>query len=443
MHRRVHHMNRATAGAVLAVVLIFFAVVVVAGLAFIGLAAAENVLAITHTLPAKALYLAEAGCEWGKAWLKAQSTPPAGTQPILLGETALGDGSYTVTVVPDIGNLSNYIKHYTIVGLGAVKTPGGPKVRASKTLTVAMRTESFARYAYLTDNERSVNGQTVWFVSADRITGPAHSNSQFHISGSPTFEGLVSSTASSFDFYRGGPPLDNPSFAEGYQLNASPRDFAALQNLARIESAATAGGLKISATAAEIRFNADGTMTYRQKKSSWGSWQTRALPGNGVIYVEGDAMVYGTLKGQVTLAVQQDKSIQIPGDLRYSKDPGDPECTDMLGLVAGQGVVVTKTSPEGANLTIHAAIMALGTHFTVQDYATIPKMGTLTVYGGIIQKNRGPVGTFSSATGQIVTGYTKNYIYDTRLKNRCPPYFPTTGRYEQYAWQESATIFGR
>ena len=61
--------------------------------------------------------------------------------------------------------------------------------------------------------------------------------------------------------------------------------------------------------------------------------------------------------------------------------------------------------------------------------------GTLAVLGGIIQKARGPVGTFNSTTGQTVTGYSKAYSYDPRLAMNPPPYYPTTGQYERVSWQ--------
>jgi len=436
--------QRSRRGFVLATVLIFIVVVTIAGGAFLNLAASEGLHASQSALPVKALYLAEAGCQWGRAWLSAQATPPEQVTPITFGDRGLGDGSYRVTINPDPGNPSNFIKRYTIVGEGRVRSEDGMAVRASKSVTMVVRLESFARYAYLTNNERSAdNRTTMWFVSADRINGPLHSNSQIHISGSPTFEGLVTSTASSFDFYNGGPPLDNPNFVEGYKLNAAERDFREVANLRQLEDAARAGGLRLRVQTAEIRFNADGTMTYRTESGNkWSSWTTSALPGNGVIYVEGDAIVYGTLRGQVTLATQQGKSIQIPSDLCYSGDPSDPACTDMLGLVAGQSINVTKSSPAGANLTIHASMIALGTHFTVDDYDSIPVMGTLTVYGSIVQKNRGPVATFDPRTGRIISGYAKNYWYDNRLRDRTPPYFPTTGRYEVVSWAESATNIG-
>lgn len=84
------------------------------------------------------------------------------------------------------------------------------------------------------------------------------------------------------------------------------------------------------------------------------------------------------------------------------------------------------------NVRIDGAILALNHGFTVDNYACTDiysgvvdtdlyagtAMNELAVEGAIIQKFRGPVGT---AAG---TGYTKNYLYDDRLRVRNPPYFP-------------------
>jgi hypothetical protein len=69
------------------------------------------------------------------------------------------------------------------------------------------------------------------------------------------------------------------------------------------------------------------------------------------------------------------------------------------------------------NVTIEAAILALAHSFVVDNFRCGARLGTLNVTGAIAQRFRGAVAT----TGG--TGYTKNYVYDDRLKYRSPPYF--------------------
>jgi hypothetical protein len=445
MSRHWRARRRAAGGFILAAVLIFTLIITVAGGGFLALAAGEGTLAAESVLPVKALYLAEAGCEAGRAWLLAQPSPPLQLEPIELTPGTLGQGSYAVTVQPDSGNLNNFLKRYTIVGVGSVagELDASP-VQATKSLNVAMRIESFAKYAYCTQNEYNPDvGQKIWFYSADILTGDVHSNSQFNMSGTPTFHGKVTSTANSVNYYHGGPPADNPTFEEGLQLGAETRDMNPYTNLGRLKSASECGGLKLTCQKAEITFNADATMTYRTMTGgTWGSWQAQALPSNGVIYVEGTAIVSGTLNGRATVAAASGYDIEIPASIEYHVLPTDPGCTDMLGLVAGRGVVVTKSSPAGADMTIHGCIMAFEKSFTVKNYGSIPVMGALHIYGGIIQNYRGPVGTFSGSSGARLSGFAKDYQYDVRLKNTPPPYFPATGRYEQVSWEEGATAYG-
>jgi hypothetical protein len=72
---------------------------------------------------------------------------------------------------------------------------------------------------------------------------------------------------------------------------------------------------------------------------------------------------------------------------------------------------------------VEAAILTLAHSFIVDNYSTGGPLGTLKVDGAIAQRFRGAVGTFSSSTGNLSSGYTKDYNYDTRLRYRSPPFF--------------------
>ena len=218
-----------------------------------------------------------------------------------------------------------------------------------------------------------------------------------------------------------------------------------------------------------------------------GSTQTVAGPTNGVVYVDaftgscadpttaganrifgvypvagditpytcrgGDAFIQGTLNGRLTLATQD--RIIVTEDVTYAAGTslnGD----DVLGLVAGRGNVeiyhpvkcTSGTVLSGGmcpndtsdsfgetgdrvdtydnvtssldDITVHAAILSVEHSFTVQNYDKGEQMGELHVFGGIYQRHRGAVGS-SNTAGR--TGYTKDYVYDTRLVTYPPPSF--------------------
>lgn len=182
--------------------------------------------------------------------------------------------------------------------------------------------------------------------------------------------------------------------------------------------------------------------------------------GTGVIYATGnitslegeiaDNWVSGDdimVRSAFTIAndVNTGKYMEITDNLVYRTRPDKTQgrtasanrLAGTLGLVS-KDIIISSTAPR--NLEIDAVCLAGGHNtssgsFYVENYSTKSPTGTLRVLGGIIQKSRGPVGTFNSSTGQTTTGYAKDYSYDPRLASDPPPYYPTTGQYERLSWQ--------
>ena len=177
----------------------------------------------------------------------------------------------------------------------------------------------------------------------------------------------------------------------------------------------------------------------------------------GVIYVPGNVGVSGVVNGQVTLYAKG--VIVVLDDLRYANDPVKSVCHDILGMISDYDVVLADNalntpdqiansgSPRQVSLDdtkdiyLHSVIMALGTSFRVQNYSTGPTSlnncdatvngrGCIYLSGGLIQQSRGAVGT---STG---SGYAKRYTYDHCAIITPPPYFPTTGRFQDNRYLE-------
>jgi hypothetical protein len=70
----------------------------------------------------------------------------------------------------------------------------------------------------------------------------------------------------------------------------------------------------------------------------------------------------------------------------------------------------------------------------VENYNRGAPRGTLEIYGGIVQKRRGPVGTFN--WGAIRTGYEKYYTYDYRFMTTAPPFYPVFSKNSIVSWYE-------
>ncbi len=184
---------------------------------------------------------------------------------------------------------------------------------------------------------------------------------------------------------------------------------------------------------------------------------TRALNPNfkGVVYVDGKVGVSGTVRGRVTLVSPTD--IIILDNIKQVIDPALGICDDILGLFAGVDIIVADNSINAPYNTtgstwktmrpvgnqdeyIHAIVLALD-NFTVNNYNSGPNdtescdgitwgRGCLRLTGGIIQRQRGAVGT----TGG--TGNLKRYTYNTCGVTDPPPYFPTTGYFTRNRFYE-------
>ena len=174
----------------------------------------------------------------------------------------------------------------------------------------------------------------------------------------------------------------------------------------------------------------------------------------GVIHFTGNVGVSGTLNGRITLYAAG--TIILLDDIRYANDPVKGVCRDILGLIADKDIVIADNAintpqlitsslydmmDDTKDIDIHAVMMAMGTSFRVENYNTAPTAlnncgstvngrGCINLSGGIIQLNRGPVGQSNG------TGFSKRYTYDHCAVVNPPPYFPTTGRFQDNRYLE-------
>lgn len=384
----------------------------------------------------------------------------------------MGNGSYAATATPDPNNATRSLQQWSVSSTG---TSGG----SSRTLTVLLQQNSFAAYAYFTDKEQSVSGATIWFFSRDQLTGPVHTNGYFSFAGHPKFgdkvtssQGVVSVPADPYynqgsNRYTqgpGSPPYSNPFYF--YHDFASyighPADYVnnvpvALNNSPTFSFAGGQPSLTMPSNLNSIQnqatqtftgdctfvLNSNGTATASETLDGSGCTQPPGGPNfstaNSTFWVTGNVSVSGTMSGHLTLGSGASSGINdlpagvvITGNVLYNNS-----ATDTLGLAAVNNITVNTDPNIYQDLRIDASLMALSS-FGVQNYnAGVPR-GTLHIYGGIIQTNRGAVGTFSN--GRLRTGYTKDYRYDPVLAITPPPNFPTTGQVVVKEWIDSSAL---
>lgn len=418
-------------GIILIASYIVIAVLTVLGAAFISRSISELRIAQRERNSIQALYLAESGIDYALDRLRT---------------TGQSSGQKSATLAT-IGNYSctwqriESTSRWEILSSGFVGD-------IERKLRAELQPDTFARYLYFTDTEHfRYYGYRlpVWFVTNDSLDGPLQTNGHFHISGNPVFSDIyfhkpLKSKDDFITYMNGGnpinssatsnPPQDIPVFNEGIELDAGDAPFPS--KALDLHTAAVQDGYMFTGPTTIVLKN-DGTMDVTNSHNSWVN-QNMALPTNGALFIDGgDVTVSGTLNGR--LSIGTNRNIVIPSDIVYNNDPRiDPLSTDTLGLIAERDVIIDKDASY--NMEVNASVMALGNSFTVEEWWEGPPKGTLTVFGGIIQDERGPVGTFNSSTNAKVSGYSKDYNYDSRLMTNPPPFYPTTGDYVVISWRE-------
>jgi hypothetical protein len=276
--------------------------------------------------------------------------------------------------------------------------------------------------------------------NGDTLNGPTRTNNHFNISGDPVFADEVSSADAYLNFYNNGNYLqtqdlstsyDSPTFAEGVDFGVEEIDYSSVANARDLKNAASSsGGLYLTGNTTVVLVS-DGTMNVTNSNKRWTN-RNMPLPSNGALYVNrGTLTVSGTLNGDLTAG--SSGNVIIPGSVVYNDKTSTSD--DILGIISESNVVISSSAPT--NVEVDACIIALNTSFYVDGYDRGFPKGTLTVFGGIIQDQRGPVGTFNAYTDERVSGYAKNYLYDARLLSAPPPYMPTTGDYIVLSWEEN------
>jgi len=460
MRRLTKNKNNQKGVAIIGAYLVLVVLIIFAS-AFLSRTIYQNRSIIIFNRRVQAFNLAEAGLDRAIDWFRAQPSPPTGGGNLwAAGAQTLGASGTTNTPVIGTYNI-------VITDLGEpAGSPGTRRYRVTSTGTISggtvtrqlqnyIQTDNYARYIWFTDRE-TYSGSKVWFVTRDFLDGPTHTNAHYHMYGFPTFAGEVQSVDNYIDFYHrsndqnfpgeikydpeGTANDDIPDFQVGYTFGAQGTNMPSQASNLRAASNAT-GGMRLQGNSTVV-LNTDGTMNVTNAARGWNN-QNMALPANGALFVAcggrrcangGTLTISGTLSGRLTAGAE--RNVFIPNNVVYNDDPREnPVSNDTLGIIAEQNIILDDNGPN--NLEINASVMALNTSFMLENYASAPAKGTLTVYGGIIQDERGPVGTFSGFDGSKLSGYDKNYSWDARLLASPPPFFPTTGDYLTLSWEEN------
>lgn len=344
----------------------------------------------------------------------------------------LEDGVYDISVWAPESNQTSPDKIWKV-------TSSGKYSGKTRKIEAWLQLESFAKFAYFTDSEK-MGYYTIWFTDKCKLTGSVHTNGYFSIYRTPQCSDKMTSHNNGDSHYnsttriytQGGETYADPTKFYNYYtsytydypmpLNESP-DFAFAGGQPDIALPQDTTSVKLQA---KQEFVGDMEITFLEAgqveiKPVSGGETTTLNTDDLTLHIDGDIIMKGgIMKGKATIGCSGD--IKIRESVVYK----DKE-KDILGLVAGDDIVIDTDPYTYKDIEIDAIMMALNGSFYVRDYYWGIPRGTLKIFGGLIQYSRGPVGTFNSYLGQIVTGYNKDYQYDNKLINTPPPDYPTTG----------------
>lgn len=359
---------------------------------------------------------------------------PANRHTIMISASAvdahLAHGDFKGDCGDTVLNMNQII---TIVSEGTVYGLNNEEITAE--VTVQIQPSSFSKFAYFSSSE----GSGIYWTNNDEIFGPMHTNDDLLCYQHPIFHDKV--TIRRKIKYKTNYNTDHPIIEGDFQQGIYiPIPTDGVDN---VKPFAESGGYVFTGHS-EVHLLFDGdSIKYRYDAGDpYTSVLGSDLTSNGIIFVnEAKVRIEGVVKGRYTVAIagtgHDDKgTVYLDNNITYNTDPQvNKNSTDMLGIVAERNVWITDNAANNTgDIELQASIYCEQGSFGAENYTGRPKAGNINLYGGIIQKTRGAVGTFSNWSGG--TGFGKRYRYDNRLLYTTPPAFPGTGQFEILSWYE-------
>lgn len=349
MKKAQRHYEMDKKGVVLITTMIFIAVSLIAGTAFVNISANDANVCKTQANSTKAFFLAESGIE--KAMHDIKDSNPQNTifklsdvsganidldnTPISITVTDLGSSQYQVSSTVTVGQSAR------TVNATVLKNPPSPVFD----------------YAYFVNNWG-------WFYgSGITANGDVRSNGRFDFRQGPRVQG---------DIYAGqGIGVDAYGIkGDGGQLDHQHPNFPKLpmpnlQDLTYYENIATATGGTISIDGATVINGVYGDDAGETGNIVLVGTPSKPIVLNGPVVVRNDVIISGTVDGQGT--IYAGRNVYIAKDLRYKNAPSSPRPAsdnptvvdnwvaasidkDLIGLAARENIVIgdyTKTGHFG------------------------------------------------------------------------------------------------
>lgn len=435
--------------------LVFVAMFLVIFMGLVGVVSRTYHQAVVQSHDELAFQIAEAGLDYGR-WRLAHSGEDFTAETREVEDQFAGVlGKYDVTFTPQVSS-----------SIVMVQSVGRTESLPAREVTLKARygMPSLAQYASLTNGD-------VWY--GGEIHGPVHANGGIRMDGYS--DSLVASARETYicQPHHGCNYEEKPGvWGDGeiqdlWEFPLPVVDYNAITlDLLDMRDIAQADGTYYGPSGVfgyHVVFNADNTYsTYRvtRKESGVQSWfpetgwqrishdigretllEVKAVPSDGVIYVEDTLWVEGDIRDRISVAAGRfpdtpatNLDIIINGNISYG---GVKDGTHSFGAVAQRHVLIPYSAAPD-NLQLDGAFIAQKGRFGRRYYPWgVHRLKTSMTRYGMIASNLVPVTAWVDGEGQVVSGYRQgSSSYDPHLLYLPPPYFPTTGQYQFISWEE-------
>jgi len=353
-------------------------------------------------------------------------------QTIMVSQSAvaahLAHGDYLGNCGDTVRNQNKIV---TIVSEGKIFGSAGKQI--TSTVVVRIQPSSFSKFAYFSNSE----GSNIWWTNNDTIWGPMHTNDNLRVALHPVFHNKVTSRGRILyrDSYRQDHPIIHGDYEQGVSIPIPSDGINEVKAKANLNGHIFRGEDNIY-----LLFDGDSIKYKFAERDEYQAVLAANFTSNGIIFAQNaNVHIQGTVKGRYTLSVSgsgNKGNVYLDNDIVYNTNPLDnPASKDMLGIVAERNVWISDNNANNTDgIEIQASIYCEKGSFGAENYNGRPNAGNINLLGGIIQKQRGPVGTFGGRRGK--TGFSKRYRYDNRMLYVSPPAFPGTGKFEILSWYE-------
>lgn len=477
MYRKIIKNN---IGSMLVTVLVMTTFFITSAISIINLGFLRQKLYIQQTAKHQSLHVAEAGVNYYR-WLLAHDIDdyfdggvdpgtggPYGPYTHSFSENGI-NGTFTLEITPP-PNGSTLVK---------IKSTGwiNDYPNIARTIEVTYGIPSMAEYSFLSN-------ANIWLRDTESVQGELHSNGGVRMDGSN--DSLITSaretyTCDASQGCDGASECNSPCTWDGstcecpgvwgdgpgdslWNYPVPTVDFNSItMDLALVRADAISDGYYLGPQGKgyHIIFNSDGTFdVYTISKLENSIWQlnddwddyekiaeqinietlqssSNPIPANGLIYIEDDVWVEGTVNGRATLIAakfpdnpSERKNIYIEDNINYLDRDGN----NVLGLIAQENIKVPKHAPD--SLTIDALMLAQNGHVFRNHYSSQLIRTSIEVYGNIVT-NQPWTWSWANASGTVTDGYQNiTTIFDAFAAENPPPSYPTTGVYRFIFWEE-------